>query len=221
MEVKKGALFLMRPVPRRALLALLPVVPLLAFSAKSQADTPTDASDFVRRLVASALAILQRQTSDEQRERSFKKLLMQNFDIPQISRFVLGRYWARTSAEDRQKFIDTYGEFVIRSYASDFSNYAGETVRVTSARLEDDKFAIVMSEIVHSNGEPPFQISWRIYKGTDGFKVLDLDIEGISMLLAQREEFASAIQHNGGTAAGLTLAIQQKINGSSTARLGN
>ncbi len=52
-------------------------------------------------------------------------------------------------------FIDAYGEFVIRSYASDFKNYAGETVRVSGARLESEDLAVVASQIIHQNGDPP------------------------------------------------------------------
>jgi phospholipid transport system substrate-binding protein len=56
-------------------------------------------------------------------------------------------------------------------------------------------------------------VSWRVHKGEDAYKIVDVDVEGVSMMLTQREEFASVIQRSGGTVSGLTQAIEQKIRG--------
>ncbi len=48
-------------------------------------------------------------------------------------------------------------------------------------------------------------------KGNDGFKILDIEVEGVSMALAEREEFASIIQNNGGSVASINRVIQQKL----------
>ena len=49
------------------------------------------------------------------------------------------------------------------------------------------------------------------------YKIVDVDVEGISMILAQREEFASVIQRNGGTVSGLIQAIRQKLQNNDVA----
>jgi phospholipid transport system substrate-binding protein len=51
------------------------------------------------------------------------------------------------------------------------------------------------------------------------FKITDVDVEGVSMALAQREEFASVIQRNGGTVAGLNQSLEQRLAGGDTSLL--
>jgi phospholipid transport system substrate-binding protein len=190
------------------LFALALAAPPLA----ARADTAPDARQFINTLVNSALRVLaETKSSDTQREQTFDRLLSQNFDMPRIARFVLGRYWTSASEQDRQKFVEIYREFIIRSYASRFSEYSGEIVKVTSSRPEGADFTVVNSEILLPTGEPGVKVSWRVHKSGDDYKIVDVDVEGVSMMLAQREEFASVIQRNGGTVAGLIQAIERKL----------
>jgi len=207
----------MLSISRRAGLIMLIGLPLAIGAPEARADTSSEASDFVQALIGKALAILkQSNLSASDRDRAFGELLSQNFDIPRIARFVVGRYWSSASEEERNRFIDTYRNFVISSYASRFAEYTGETVRVTRARPESENVTIVNSELIHPNGDPPVKIAWRVYKQTDGYRIVDVDVEGVSMMVTQREEFASVIQRSGGSVAGLTQAIQQKMQGGGT-----
>jgi phospholipid transport system substrate-binding protein len=202
----------MPSVPRRTLFIGLIAFSLMTPSLAVQAQSGSSASQFVGNLVNAALQVLaDRKMSEAAREQSFERLLSENFDVPRIARFVLGRYWTSASDQDRRKFIDTYREFIIRAYAARFSEYSGETVKVTGARPEGANYTVVNSEIVHPNGEPPVKVSWRVRQSGDSYKIVDVDVEGVSMMLTQREEFTSVIQRSGGTVAGLIQAIQQKL----------
>jgi phospholipid transport system substrate-binding protein len=201
----------MPSIPRRTLLIGLIALGLMTPRHAVHADA-AGASQFIDNLVNSALRVLaDRSASEAAREQTFQRLLSENFDIPRIARFVLGRYWTGASEQDRRKFIDTYREFIIRSYAARFSEYSGETVKVTSSRPEGANYTVVNSEIIHPSGEPPVKVSWRVRNSGDSYKVVDVDVEGVSMMLAQREEFTSVIERTGGTVGGLIQAIQQKL----------
>ena len=98
-------------VPLFALVLLMPAV-------TGRADTAPDARQFITKLVNTALQTLAETTSDEsKREHDFRHLLRDNFDIPRIARFVLGRYWTSASEQDRRHFVEIYREFIIKSYA--------------------------------------------------------------------------------------------------------
>ncbi|MGH6990325.1 MAG: MlaC/ttg2D family ABC transporter substrate-binding protein [Stellaceae bacterium] len=205
----------MSSVPRRAaligLLSLTLLVPAVA--PRAAVAPPSGPGHFINHLVNAALQVLaQHGLTAAQREQRFDQLLTQNFDVPRIARFVLGRYWRTASPAERQKFIDVYRSFIVVSYATRFSQYSGETVKVTHVRRETADISVVSSEIVHPNGEPPVKVSWRVRKGRNGYKIIDVGVEGVSMMLTQREEFASVIERNGGTVAGLTSAIEQKLH---------
>ena len=191
-------------------LRLLLLVCALAVAAPS-AHAATDAGGFITNLVNEALKALQnKQMSQEDRAKDFRQLLDQNFDMQRISRFVLGRYWKEASDQDRQRFLQLFEEYVVRSYAQRFSEYSGETVKVTSQRPEGETTVLVQSEILRPSGSPPAKVDWRVHKDGDSFKIVDVDVEGVSMIVTQREEFSSVIQRNGGV-AGLNRELEEKL----------
>src|SRR5208282_3605951 len=163
-------------------------------------------------LVQQALALIRnKQLNDAALEQQFKALLDQNFDIPRISRFVLGRYWTAANPDDLKDFNDLFEKWVVRLYASRFKDYSGETVAVTGARPESDTSYVVQSQLIHPDGSPPARVDWHVNRAASGFKIIDVEVEGVSMALTEREEFASIIQRNGGSVASLNQAMQQKL----------
>jgi phospholipid transport system substrate-binding protein len=180
-----------------------------AIGAPSQADP----ASFVDGLVQQALANLRNtQLSAAQRDQQFNILLDKGFDIPRIARFVLGRYWTSASDADRAAFGDLFEQWIVRTYSQRFKDYSGETVQIGTSRPESDTKFVVASQIVHPNGNPPAKVDWHVRKGEDGqYKIVDVEVEGISMALTQREEFASVIQRNDGSVASLNDALRQKL----------
>jgi phospholipid transport system substrate-binding protein len=183
---------------------------------------PTDPSAFVDGLVQEALTILRnKQMPDAERESKFSTLLHQNFDIPRISRFVLGRYWNAASSQERDEFNKLFEQWVVRTYSARFKEYTGETVKVSGSRAENDVNFVVQSELIHPNGSPPAQVNWHVRKEDAGFKILDVDVEGVSMALTERDEFSSVIQRSGGSVASLNQALQQRLAGDSVPASGS
>jgi phospholipid transport system substrate-binding protein len=71
---------------------------------------------------------------------------------------------------------------------------------------------LVSSQVLRTDGAPPAKVDWRVRKdNAGGFKIVDIDVEGVSMLLTQREEFGSVIQRSGGDIAGLNKTLEQKL----------
>ena len=166
----------------------------------------------VNGLVQQALALMRnKQLDDNMRNQQFEAMLDQNFDIPRISRFVLGRYWIMADAQDINTFNNLFEQWVVRTYSQRFKDYKGETINVTGARPESDTSFVVQSQLIHPDGSPPADIDWHVNKEPDGFKILDIEVEGVSMALTEREEFSSVIQRNGGSVASLNQAMQQKL----------
>jgi phospholipid transport system substrate-binding protein len=197
---------------RRSLSLLVLVVSFALPVTASRAATPANAASFIENLVSQAIDLLNnKQMPEQERERRFDALLSRNFDIPRISRFVLGRYWRTASPQERQRFTDLFERWIIRTYSARFSEYSGETVKVTGSRDESETSTIVSSQLLRPNGAPPAKLDWRVRKENGGYKIVDVDVEGVSMALTQRDEFASVIQRSGGTVASLNHALEQKL----------
>jgi phospholipid transport system substrate-binding protein len=152
-----------------------------------------------------------------QRTQRFHSIVDQDFDFPVIARFVLGRSWQTASEADRQKFARVFEDYMVQAYASRFSDYSGQSLKVTGERAESERTSIVTSEITQPGGNPPVKVDWRVTKTAGGPKITDVSISGVSMALTYRDQFASAIQRNGGQVSGLIAELQDKVNsGTST-----
>jgi phospholipid transport system substrate-binding protein len=192
-------------------LSLLSILVVLGLSVATHAASAADAAGFVSELVGQALKTLDnKQASDQDRAAQFRQLLDSNFDMPRISRFVLGRYWNEASDQEKQQFQKLFEDYVVRSYAARFGEYSGEQVKVTGTRPESETSTLVMSSVQRANGAPPAKVDWRVRKDDRGYKIVDVDVEGVSMVLTQREEFSSVIQRSGGV-AGLNKELEQKL----------
>ncbi len=175
-----------------------------------------DPAALINNLVGEAIAnIKAQQVSDEDRATKFRGLLEAGFDIPRISRFVLGRYWNGASDGARQEFAGLFEDWVVRTYSSRFKAYSGQIIQVTGTRPESDITTVVLSQFVDPNGgAPPAKIEWHVRKEADGsFKIVDVSVEGISMALTQRDEIAAVADRSGGTVEGLNKALQERLAG--------
>ena len=158
--------------------------------------SPEEAAAFIEVLGTEAISTLgDPALSEERRIEEFRRLLYQGFDIRTIGRFALGRYWRRTTQDQRSEYEALFGEFLVSTYASRLNRYFGETLYVQGARGDGEDDAIVMSEIRHADW-PPLKVNWRVRRSSSDYKIIDVIIEGLSMAITQRDEFASVIQRS-------------------------
>jgi phospholipid transport system substrate-binding protein len=188
--------------------SFLLAVAIVAAPAPSRAAD--DAAGFISDLGQRTVQILAAKAPESERESTFRALFNEGFDVPAISRFVLGTYWRTASEEQRRAFIALFESYVVHSYAVRFNEYSGQQLKVTAARAEGDDSALVQSIILQPSGAPPLRVDWRVSRTDKGFKINDIVVEGISMAVTQRQEFASVIQRNGGTIDGLLKLLREK-----------
>lgn len=156
------------------------------------------AQNFVSSTTERALSFLSDPNlSKKQREQKFREILQSSFDMKTIGRFSLGRYWRVSTEQQRTEYLDLFEKMVINVYSKRFGDYKGEKFDVQDARSEGKSDAIVTSYITPING-PKIQVDWRIRYKNGQYKVIDVIVEGVSMALTQRSDFASVIQRGGG-----------------------
>lgn len=184
---------------------------LAAYQGTSSAATPLEgASQFVKWLAEQAIAALRAPgRSLEQRETVFRNLLRQGFDLPFLGRFVLGRHWRTATPEQRNDFQQVFEEYILSTYSYRLGGYAGETFTVLSARAAGSKDTMVSTRIARPSG-PPVKADWRVRVIAGQYKIIDIMVEGVSMAVTQRSEFASVIKRNG--FEGLLTALRARVD---------
>ena len=198
-----------RMISRRLLLAVtfLTLLPVTAAPAVPLTD---GAATFVQSLATQALGTLRTPgTTLEQREADFRVLLRQKFDVDFIARFVLGRAWNELGAEQRADYVQVFAEFILKTYSQRLGGYSGETFAIVGARQAGDEDAVVQTRIDRPSG-PPLAADWRVRYEGDRYRIIDVAVEGISMAITQRQEFAAVIARSG--VAGLLETLHARVD---------
>ena len=194
---------------RRSFLTAALVLIAGAFIPAIPATAAADPAALISNLGHRALEVLGKNATQAQRVERFRELLREDFDVPGIARFVLGRYWNTATDEQRAEFLKLFEEYVALAYSTRLAEYTGETFKVTGSRPDADG-AIVSSQIIRPAGAQPVKVDWRLIGRNGVYKISDVSVDGISMAVKQRSEFASVIQHNGGQVQGLIAMLRQK-----------
>jgi len=182
--------------------ALVPAAPVAA-------GASADPAQFIKSMGEKAInELTSPNVTEAQRQERFRQLFTENFDVPAIGKFVLGRYWRTASDAERAEFLKLFEDFIVKSYAVRFADYAGESFDVQNATSGADGASIVHSRI-NRRGAETIRVDWRVQQNQDKLAITDIIVEGVSMAVTQRSEFASVIQSRGGV-AGLLDALRAK-----------
>jgi len=174
--------------------------------------TAANPAGFVKDMGDKAFASLSEAgLTDEERAARFRTLLNDAFDLPRIARFTLGRYWRTATDDEKKEFVELFEKFVIRAYTARFQNLSGNKLNVIRAREISASQALVLSEIL-TPGKPAVKINWRVRSKDEVHKIVDVMVEGISMSVTQRDEFAAVIRQTGGRVGGLIKALRRKTS---------
>ena len=150
--------------------------------------------------------------TEQERYNNFKTLYLSSFDNYYISRFVLGRYWKTIDKGIQKQFVDSFNNYIVATYAPKFKGWEG-TFKAVESLFENNYYNVKM-DILNEDG-PTLKMMWKIYiNKNEEFKILDVNIDGVSMLVTQRAEFLSVIKNHPNGVKGLIDAMNKKIAGS-------
>ncbi len=195
---------------RRRVLALLAVLGV-AFVAPGVANAQeADAGAFLDSLTQDVFAKLTDPSLGRtEKERDLRSLFRQNFDMPAISRFVLGKHWRKTSTAERQNFVDAFEEINSRQFLAMVGEFSEEMFSIVKVQQDAAKpsLSLVSTEIGQSEGEPISAV-WRIRDKHGQYKVLDIVVEGVSMAITLRHEYGVVVGTDG--VDGLIAILREK-----------
>ncbi|MDH3473633.1 MAG: ABC transporter substrate-binding protein [Rhodospirillales bacterium] len=201
---------------RTAFLALVIAVSGATWAGTAAFANTEEAGEFLMSLNREARTQFDDPALDEgQKEQRFRELAERSFDVPKISKFVLGVNWRRATEEQRNAFLQIFKEVNTQRFLPMFSEYRNQEFRVTKVRQDEknEDVYFVSSTITRAEGAP-IKVEWRIYRGSDSFHILDVVAEGVSMVLTLRKEYATVINNDG--IDGLIAQLREKVRSGTT-----
>ena len=167
-------------------------ITLKAFSIEEK-----DAVSYVTEIGFQAINILKTPIEDiVTREKLFREMFNSKFDKKLIHRAVLGKAAKGVTKEELSRFGKAFDEHIIKIYASQLGVYSDQLFVVDKIIKRDRKDTIVLTHIEHATA-PPLRIDWRLRDRGKGPKIIDIAIEGVSLLATKRADFSSTIKKGG------------------------
>ncbi len=210
--------FSLNAVTRRQLLrGTGTLLGLIATSRVGHAASTTerDAEVVVNRLVDNILQLIQQDGGDERQERRLMAAIESQTDLSLLARMTMGRYWRRATSGQQEAFVDLFRSYLLRSFSTRLRRYAGSDLGAARRRFAiittqpvGKKDVIVRSKVAPPSG-PPLQVDWRLRHRGGQPVIIDLVVEGISLLITQRSEFGSVLERVG--IDGLLHELQDRV----------
>ena len=152
----------------------------------------------VEDMVTQVLAVLRDvQLSQPQRHRRIEDIAYGVFDFPTMSRLVLARNWKRFSEAQRAEFESQFKKMLANNYRSRFDEYDDEEVELLGERQEPRGDLTVRTRIL-GGGYEGVNIDYRLRDREGRWRVIDVLIEGISLVSNYRDQFKAVLSQGGG-----------------------
>lgn len=191
--------------------ALLLVISLLLMPVSGGAGN-SGASDVITKFNQALLDAMKK--ADELgypgRYKLLEPVIMDSFAIPFMADQSIGRYAKTLKEEERKLFLRTYIEWTVATYAGRFDGYSGERFETVSESAPDKGTVTVLSKII-GQGKDPVDFNYKLRKMDDKWRIVDIQMSGVSQLALTRAQFVSVIKEKG--FEGLIASLKGKING--------
>ena len=179
---------------------LFGVIALLVSSA-AVAETAEVARSAPERIieetVTQVVAVLgDKSRSSEQRRAELEVIARQRFDFRSMSRLVLARNWKRFSKAQQSEFVEVFTRYLANDYGSRLERYDQEQVEVLGERQEPRGDVTVKTAIVGGENDGAL-VDYRMRDRKSQWKIIDVVIEGISLVANFRDQFRDVIARSG------------------------
>ena len=169
------------------------------------------AADTVRTITITGLKILREPLSVEQKRKQFRELLLANVDVESVIRFLFGRAIKTATPQQKAELTELISEFVVRAYSRNISNFNKYTVNITDSRM-DGVSALVFTDIIRTqDNNNSYKVVWRLVLSDNRPKLVDCILEGISVNVTQKQEFASIMERSGKGLDGVIDVLRERL----------
>jgi len=192
----------------RRRLAALGLAGLLAGAAAASAAA-NGAEAMIDGLTKEAVQILQTtEVHSRERKAGLRAILERGFDLPYLAQLAVGRSWRDLSDVERREFTRIFTRWVLETQSTRLGQYAGEAITVEGSRPAGQGDTMVSTQIRGGKLRQPIQVDWRVREEGGDWRVIDVVVEGVSMVVTYRSEFQAIVERGGVEALKAELAAQ-------------
>ncbi len=173
-------------------------------------NDPNDPKELLRNKWEKVVSILQNKDIEKDiKEKEISKIVTPIFDFPLMAKLALGRkHWPKLTSPQREKFTRLFSERLKRSYWKKIALYKAETLLFKSTVQKKKTTISIPTELIYKDKK--VAIIYRLRKVEKHWKVYDVEIQGVSILLTYRSQFDEILRH--GTVKDLLSRLEKSPN---------
>lgn len=167
----------------------------------AMAASQDSAEQVVRSTTQQVLGVLRKEGDGlkDNSERLYElvdQYILPHFDFRKMSKWVLGRHWRKATKAQKQAFMEQFQGLLVRTYAQALIDYRDQEVEFLPADPAASDAVVVRTRILQSGG-PGIPVSYKMSHEDSGWKVYDVSIDGVSLVINYRASFNQEIRRNG------------------------
>jgi len=198
-----------RTFARRIGLATL----VLSLFAPIAAQAATPAESYIQTNIDRGLSILNGGGSKEDKSTQFRSFLLSLTDLKRIAIYTLGPSKNTTSPADLAAFVDAFKDYAFAVYESEFTQYSGQTLKVTGSMQRSPGDTLVRTILIDphaKNGQEPIKVDFRVFGDNGHFTVEDITVEGLDLAITEQDDFQSYLADHNNDVKSLTQNLKQR-----------
>lgn len=136
-----------------------------------------------------------------------EKKIVPYTDMRRTTEMAMGPNWKKATPEQQIQLVTEFKNLLIRTYSGALSQLREQTVQFKALRAAPDDQEVVVKTVVLGRGDP-VPLDYRLEKTANGWRVYDMNIMGVWLIEAYRNQFANQISQNG--IDGLVKFLQER-----------
>jgi phospholipid transport system substrate-binding protein len=180
----------------RFLLALSLLIPVPALAQELGPE------ELVKKVTADVMAAIKsdKQLAAGDKQKALKLVeekVLPHVDFEEATRLAVGRGWKQANPEQQKKLVTEFKNMLLRTYSNAISAYEGQEMKVQPSRVKPgDTDATVRNQFIRPGGKPVL-VDYSMKKTDQGWKIYDIVVEGVSLVLTYRSEFDAVVKQEG------------------------
>jgi phospholipid transport system substrate-binding protein len=158
--------------------------------------------DLVRKVTEEVFAAIKadKQLAAGDRQKAIKlaeEKVLPHIDFEEATRLALGRSWAKASPEQKKKLVTEFRNMLVRTYSNAITAYEGQTMKVLPVRMKPGDTEVTVHNQFFRAGGKPVLLDYSMHRTENGWKIYDIVVEGVSLVLTYRSEFDAVVKQDG------------------------
>jgi phospholipid transport system substrate-binding protein len=127
----------------------------------------------------------------------FEQKVAPLLDFREGARIALGPAWRTASLAQQERIVREFRTMLVRIYSNMISAYRGQTMRVVPLKLPSGATEATVRNQYTRPGRPPVPVDYAMHKTAAGWRIYDIQVDGVSLVLTYRSEFEQVIKQSG------------------------